>query len=133
MDCRTESNFLGFVDDIEPLYVAAHFHVAPTVSQEPYGLTVIEAKAHGVPSIVFPSGGLVELVEHSRDGWICDEPNARSLETAIRHYLKHPDLLAEQGQAAFRSLRDRLRVQEYGERWAAIYEKCDRRACAAAP
>jgi glycosyltransferase involved in cell wall biosynthesis len=124
--------FLGFVDDIEPLYAVARLHVAPTVSPEPYGLTVIEAKAHSVPSIVFPSGGLMELVEHGRDGWVCEEPNARSLEAAIRHYLDNPTSLVEQGEAAFRSSRERLRVQDYGERWAMVYAKCDRRTCAAA-
>jgi glycosyltransferase involved in cell wall biosynthesis len=91
-------------------------------------LTVVEAKAHGIPSIVFPSGGLVELVEHGRDGWVCDFPTAASLESALRHYVVHPANLAEQGKAALHSLSERLRVQDYGRRWAEIYMSCTPRS-----
>ena len=49
--------FTGFVDDIDPLYAQSHVHVAPSVLEEAYGLTVVEAKKHSLPSIVFPSGG----------------------------------------------------------------------------
>jgi glycosyltransferase involved in cell wall biosynthesis len=87
---QKEIEFVGFVDDIESLYASAHLHVAPTVSEEPYGLTIVEAKAHGVPSIVFPSGRLVELVDYGCDGWVCESPTAASLEAAIRQYVIHP-------------------------------------------
>jgi glycosyltransferase involved in cell wall biosynthesis len=113
--------FLGFVNDIEPLYISAHLHVAPSICQEGYGLTVVEAKAHGVPSIVFPSGALSELVEHGREGLVCESPSAGSLESAIRYYLENPLQLDEHGSAAYRSLSERLRVQDYGIRWAGIY------------
>jgi glycosyltransferase involved in cell wall biosynthesis len=114
-------SFLGFVEDIEPLYQKAHLHVAPSVSHESYGLTVVEAKAHAIPSIVFPTGGLVELVEHQRDGWVCEASTAKCLENAIVRYLREPSLLQVEGEAAFASLTERLQVDEYGRRWARIY------------
>jgi glycosyltransferase involved in cell wall biosynthesis len=115
--------FTGFVDDIEPLYALADVHIAPSVFEEPYGITVVEAKAHGLPSIVFPSGGLVELVEHGRDGWICADRSTKSLEDALRYYLESPKSLGDQGSAAFNSLNVRLHVNEYGDRWANVYTR----------
>jgi glycosyltransferase involved in cell wall biosynthesis len=113
--------FTGYVNDIEPLYHQAGLHVAPSICDESYGLTVIEAKEHGIPSIVFPSGGLVELVEHGRDGWICADRSEPSLEAALRYYLDNSARLIDQGKGARTSLVERLRVHEYGAHWARIY------------
>lgn len=114
--------FTGFVANIDALYATADLHVAPSVWEEPYGLTVVEAKSRGIPSIVFPSGGLPELVEHGREGWVCDHPTSTSLRQALEHYLSNPGLIVEQGPAAQASLTTRLNVHRFGERWSAVYE-----------
>lgn len=113
--------FTGYVEDIEPLYAAAQVHLAPSVWEEPYGLTVIEAKMRGLPSIVFPSGGLKELVVHGVEGWICPERSVDALRAAINHYLLTPGEIASHGAAARASLAKRLCVQDYGKRWEAVY------------
>jgi glycosyltransferase involved in cell wall biosynthesis len=113
--------FTGYVEDIGRLYAQAHLHVAPSVSEEAYGLTVVEAKEHGLPSIVFPTGGLKELIEHDYDGWICENRNSQSLEYALRQYLTEPSRLATQGQRARGSLSARLQVHEFGYKWAQVY------------
>ena len=115
-------SFLGFVEAIEPLYAAAQVHLAPSVCDEAYGLTVLEAKARGLPSIVFPSGGLVELVQHGREGWVCPEKTAAALVTAMEHYLRYPADIVTQGAAGRASLTVRLHVDEYGQRWGAVYD-----------
>lgn len=123
LDLKDRVVFTGMVADIEPLYAEAHIHVAPSVWQEPYGITVVEAKSRGVPSIVFPSGGLKELVVHGVDGWVCDAPTAESLETALRHYIETPACLEAQSRAAKASLSKRLRLEEYGDRWLSAYQE----------
>ena len=118
--------FPGFVRDIGSLYGLSDLHVAPSIRSEAYGLTVVEAKSQGIPSVVFPSGGLIELVQHGVDGWVCERPDAACLEEALRFYLDNRDVLARQGAAAKASLTERLKVQEYGARWRAIYDEVAR-------
>lgn len=113
--------FLGYVDDIDGLYEVADLHVAPSTASEAYGLTVLEAKQRKCPSVVFPTGGLTELVIHGRDGWICKEPTAASLEEGIVHYFTSPERAIEDGLRAYESLSARLRVQDYGENWRSVY------------
>ncbi len=114
--------FTGFVEDIDALYRQSNLHVGPSLCEEAYGLTVMEAKERGVPSIVFASGGLVELVQHGVDGCVCAEKTAAALVTAISKYLEHPGLAPLQGTAARESLA-RLGLGHFAENWKEVYEK----------
>ena len=118
--------FTGFVEDIEPLYKMADVHMCPSLWEEPYGLTVLEAKERGVPSVVFASGGLPELVTHGVDGLVCNEKTAAALRSAIETYAVQPELAARHGLAALASL-DRLGIDQFAQKWRAVYARvgCD--------
>ena len=98
--------FLGYVEDVESLFTDAAVHVCPSVCDEALGNVVLEAKRAGVPSVVFPRGGLPELVvEHGEDGVVCENETAEALAAGIEYYLAMPDDdLAAAGQAAADSL-----------------------------
>jgi len=115
--------FIGQIEDISSIYNMTSVHVAPSVWAEPLGGTVIEAKSFGVPSIVFPNGGLIELVENGVDGTVCMEPTAQWLAKAMRAYLERPASAREQGIAAYHSLQARLGVDRYGELLANVYQE----------
>ena len=103
--------------------------VAPSIWEEPLGLVVMEAKQAGIPSIVFPSGGLPEMIEHGVDGYICADKTADALEEALRSYLDNPALSSLHGNAARNSL-EKLGVEEFGRRWLSVYEATMRRPVA---
>src|SRR5690606_24654106 len=71
--------FLGYVEDVPGLLAAADVHVCPSVCAEALSNTVVEAKQAAVPSAVFASGGLPELVEDGVDGWVCEAKTAEGL------------------------------------------------------
>lgn len=98
--------FLGSISDVPGLLAAADFHTAPSVWEEPLGNVVVEAKRAGIPSVVFPSGGIPELVvEDGRDAVVCRDKTAGALADGLRYYLDlSPDALADAGAAAYESL-----------------------------
>jgi glycosyltransferase involved in cell wall biosynthesis len=112
--------FMGFVEDIPRLMSKCHVHFCPTVSEEPYGLVVLEAKSVGIPSVVFPSGGLKELVRSGIDGIVTTEKTSAALVAAMTSYLTNPACAAEHGRAAHDSLRA-FGFETFADRWAAIY------------
>ena len=113
--------FPGFVEDVPALLRGREVLVAPTLTEEPLGLVVMEAKAAAIPSIVFPSGGLPEMIEHGVDGFVCSDKSVEALAEALALYLEDSSLSARHGAAAFRSL-DRFGVREFADRWLAVYE-----------
>ena len=113
--------FLGVVEDAPELIRRCHVHVAPSVTEEGYGLVVVEAKSVGRPSIIFPSGGMAELVQDGVDGTVAPDKTVAGLARAMLAYAADPDLTARQGEAALASL-DRLDLESFSSRWRAVYD-----------
>ena len=93
--------FEGFVadDDLQRHLQSALCVVAPAYNED-YGLTVIEAMAHGKPAIVCTDGGnLVNLVEDGTTGFVVD-PSGAAIAAAIRKLRDEPDLAVQMGAAA---------------------------------
>lgn len=116
--------FLGEVDDVFGLLDLADVHTVPSVWEEPLGNVVVEAKQAGVPSVVFPSGGIPELVvEDGRDAVLCRTKTAGALADGLRHYLDLPGPdLADAGRAAHASLETLGITREaFVQAWADVY------------
>jgi glycosyltransferase involved in cell wall biosynthesis len=111
----------GAVPDPAPFYRRATVHVAPSVWDEPLGNVVLEAKREGTPSIVFASGGLVELVNHQRDGFICQEKTAAALADGLRWMLGDDERLARMRHAAREDLERRFARAAVAAAWAGLY------------
>ncbi len=83
----------GSVDDatLARLYATAPCVVAPAFDED-YGLTAIEAMAHGAPVVVCEDGGgLADLVDHEVDGLVV-APTGAALAGAVERILTDRDL-----------------------------------------
>jgi glycosyltransferase involved in cell wall biosynthesis len=118
--------FLGYREDISTLLAKTGLHVCPSVWEEALPNVVLEAKNCGKPSIVFPSGGLPELIRHGVDGYICPEKNSDSLAAAIEYYLMDPDKMVEHGKAAYNSLEEVFEMSKFADKWVQVYEDAKR-------
>jgi glycosyltransferase involved in cell wall biosynthesis len=114
-------SFPGETEDIYDYLAQAAFVVVPSICEEAFGLVVGEAKAAARPSVVFPSGGLIEQVNHGEDGFICRDCSVEALVEGLRYYLDAPDRVQSHGRAALQSL-TRLGSDKFGERWLAVYQ-----------
>jgi glycosyltransferase involved in cell wall biosynthesis len=114
--------FLGFVENVPELLRGREVLVAPSLVEEGLPLVVMEAKAAGIPSIVFPSGGLPEMIQHDVDGFVCRDKSIGALVEALRSYLDDPSVAVRHGAAARVSL-ERLGVPQFASRWLAVYER----------
>jgi glycosyltransferase involved in cell wall biosynthesis len=113
--------FPGFIENVLALLRGRELLVAPSLIEEGLGLVVMEAKAAAIPSIVFPSGGLPEMIEHGVDGLICSDKSVEAITDALKLYFEDPSLAARHGVAAYRSL-NRFGAREFADRWLATYE-----------
>lgn len=113
--------FPGESEQIYKFLADAAVLVVPSVSQEPLSNVVVEAKAAARPSVVFPSGGLPELIQHEADGFICRDTSVEALACGLRYYLSNPDRTRIQGDSALGSLQ-RFKVDSFGDRWREVYD-----------
>ena len=81
------------------LYAGARALIVPSAAPETFGLTVVEAAAHGVPSIVRTSaGGALEFIASAKAG-IAYTSDAELI-SAMRLLSERPELAAEMGEKA---------------------------------
>ncbi len=117
----TAISFLGAIEDVDAAFRAHDVHLAPSKVEESYGLVVVEAKQNARPSIVYPSGGMVELVQHKRDGWICERKSSDCLADAMLHFINAPSEISTMGENAKSSLETLgLSRERFNSQWASI-------------
>ncbi len=110
---------VGPVRDVPRLLSMAALHVMPSRCEESFGLVVLEAKAAGVPSVVFPVGALPELVRHGVDGFVCRDISTTALVHGLEHFIVAADARHEAALAA-RVSADAYSVGQFTDRWVAL-------------
>jgi glycosyltransferase involved in cell wall biosynthesis len=113
--------FLGYVDEVQDLFRLSDLHVLPSVWEEPLSNVVMEAKQAAIPSVVFSSGGIPEVIEHGTDGFICHDKTTEGLTTGLRYYIDRPVRTSTHGQNAKASL-ESLSVNHFGRLWDAVFD-----------
>ncbi|RDI10348.1 glycosyltransferase family 4 protein [Flavobacterium sp. AG291] len=73
---------------------------------ETFGLTILEAMAYGLPTIVPPVGGVTELVDEGRNGFLIDSKNLSLLSATICRVLEDKELYNEMSKHAKDKSRD---------------------------
>lgn len=100
-------SFVGEVPrhQIPTLLASARIGVVPS-RWENFPYACIEAMASGLPILVSPNGGMVEMIEDGSTGWIAAGSDASSLEAALRRAVATPPpVLAQMGAAAAAAIR----------------------------
>lgn len=83
--------FLGWREDIPALLATCDLFVCPS-RHEPLGNVVIEAWAHGAPTVATDAYGPGTLIEHMESGVLVPVDDAATLGRAIRNVLEDDDL-----------------------------------------
>jgi phosphatidylinositol alpha-1,6-mannosyltransferase len=88
--------FLGVITDAELAcaYESATLHVFPVRSlpgdPEGFGMVAIEAAAHGVPTVAFATGGVVDAVASGQSGCLVEPGNYPALVQPVLRVLSDP-------------------------------------------
>jgi len=87
----------GFIANLDDFYAALDLYIMPSRS-ESWGLTALRAMAFGLPVIASNVGGLPEVVEHGKCGWLVPPGSPEALADAIVDAASDPARLCEFGR-----------------------------------
>ena len=113
--------FLGFVQEMTPVFEAADIFVLPSIA-EAFGLVIIEAMAMGRPVIVPRNAGALDIVDEGRTGLFFESGNPRDLAEKIRWLVERPEERARLGTEARREMEERFSPQQTIARFARTIE-----------
>jgi glycosyltransferase involved in cell wall biosynthesis len=112
----------GFVDDVRNWIAEADVVLVPSLWQEPFGLTVIEAMACGRPVVATRVGGIPEIVTDGEDGFLIDPGNAADEAAArIASLAADPATGARMAARAAETVRKRFTMDVMAGQVAALY------------
>ena len=104
--------FLGSRDDIPRLLQEYDISLVPSLWQEAFGYTTIEAMAAGVPVIASNVGGIPEIIEDGINGLLFTAGNVDGLKNKIRELINKPELVERLRPIARNTVIERFNLQK---------------------
>lgn len=86
-------HFLGHRSDVAVLMRNVDLVVHPSTAPEPFARTLIESIFAGHAPIASACGGVPELIDSGRTGYLFPPGDVEALRTILRHLLENPDEL----------------------------------------
>lgn len=121
-DYSSRIKFLGNVNDIQKFYSNVDVACIPSIYEEPMANVVTEAKMHHKLSIIFNQGGMPEVIEHMKTGYLCQPVSVEDLKNAFIFYASNRDEVNKQGDAAYQSIEELgLCKEKFEERWMQVF------------
>jgi glycosyltransferase involved in cell wall biosynthesis len=125
MDLAIPTAYLGHLEDeltMSLLYSAADLFVAPSI-QDNLPNTVMEAAACGTPSVAFNIGGLKDLIDHMKTGFLVEELSAIGLAKSLGQTLSEKGRLIDFGFAAREKAVKEYSCQLSAKRYNELYNE----------
>jgi glycosyltransferase involved in cell wall biosynthesis len=76
----------------------ADLFIFPTYN-EAFGLVAIEAMSAGIPVIAYQEGGLTEIIQHDKTGFLVPKGDVLAIHEQIKKYMENHEVLVRHGDA----------------------------------
>ncbi|OAH98857.1 hypothetical protein A1353_21780 [Methylomonas methanica] len=103
-------------------YAAADVFLYPTLADS-FGCVAIETMACGTPAIAFATGGVPEIIEHGKTGWLVKTGDVQGLVDALHYVIDHPDVLEAWRIAGLQCVKERYTKEQFLAAHLKIYQK----------
>ena len=104
-------------------YSAADIMIYPSIA-DTFGLVAAEAQACGLPVVSFATGGIPEIVNHQKTGYIARYKNVDDLITGIQWMLSRSSVeQTAMRQAAAAKIRSGFTLEKMADQYLNLYKK----------
>jgi glycosyltransferase involved in cell wall biosynthesis len=114
--------FLGWIDDLTPVLSRWDVFVMPSL-EEGFPIAALDAMAAGLPVVATSVGGVPELIEDGKTGWLVPPRDAEALAGQLRLLLGNPEQRLRMGAAAYARVRDHFSVAQMTQNFADLYDE----------
>jgi spore coat protein SA len=124
-DFPNHVRFLSFIPhaEIHAWFEAADIVLVPSIGNEAFGLVNVEAMACGVPVIATNIGGMPEVIEHEKTGYLI---NTQNIEAELSHYvidlLNNPERIKKFGLNCLDRVNENFTWEKSASRLLRLYD-----------
>ncbi|WP_435065526.1 glycosyltransferase family 4 protein [Halobaculum sp. EA56] len=114
-DVRDRIKFLGYVEDVDRLYLHADLFLYISL-EDGYPNVILEAMAAGLPIVGNPSVGIDEQITNGETGILVDSQREEDLQAAIEGLFEDPLRYERLGERARETVHERNSHESIGEK-----------------
>jgi len=103
--------FTGYRSDVPRLMSALDVVVHASSIPEPFGIVIIEGMAAGKPVIATAAGGVLEIIEHGKNGLLVPCKDSTAMAKSIVNVISNPDKAKRLGINARRCVLNKFSIQ----------------------
>ncbi len=122
---RKNVSFVGRIEhDMLPVWInSMDMLVQPSIGEEGFSVTIIEAMSCGKPVVATPSGGTIEILQDGEVGFIVPKRDEKLLSERIVTLLKNKDLSVTMGAKARQRVIAEFTWEKVVSRLIKVYER----------
>ena len=114
-------NPIGHIEKLSDFYKKINIYIQPSVT-EGFGITTLEAMAHGRPVIVGEGAGVSELVENGKNGFVVPIRNIKAIKEKIQYFKDNPEEIKKIGKNA-RQTAEKYTWDIINKRYTKLFEE----------
>jgi len=115
-------SFLGNQDDVQEMVAAADVFLLPSL-EEGFGLAALEAMSCAVPVIATDVGGMTEVIEDGRTGFLRNPHDVEGMAELAVELLTNEDRKLEIGRAAREHVASKYHIDDVVHQYVGLYEE----------
>ncbi|MEM2661418.1 MAG: glycosyltransferase family 4 protein [Nitrososphaeria archaeon] len=118
--------YFGYIDDqkiLAKIYQSADILVLPTISEELFGIVLIEAMACGLPTIATNTIGPMEIVKNGTTGIVIPKGDIKALKNSIEMLIQDEALRKKMGTNGREEAIKKYDVAVVSKQWMKVIEK----------
>ncbi len=120
---RNNIEFMGNRSDIPQLLAQADALCFASTEPESFGRAIVEAQAMHVPVVATKVGGVLDIIEDGRTGYLVLPKDAGAMADKVLHIYQHPKEAKRMADAAYRKVREQYTVEQMAERTLKVYKE----------
>ena len=111
------------IEQLRKLFMVAEICVFPSHS-EAFSMVVLDALAHGKPTIYSKIGPGYEIIEPGVNGLLCDPKNPDSLEKCILDLIENQNLKKMFSKNSLKTIKNKFSIEITGKQNLLFYSQC---------
>jgi glycosyltransferase involved in cell wall biosynthesis len=117
--------FPGFLSqtELEKQFARSWVHATPSIWEEPFGITSLEAMMRGTAVVASKVGGQRECIQDGVNGYLVRRDDAESLSAALLKILQNRELAENMGREGRAMALEQYSDSKYVDRFERVYQK----------